>query len=591
MVLINGVKYACERCVRGHRVTTCNHTDQPLMMIKPKGRPSTTCIHCRELRKNKNANPTGKCSCGRQEKKRLAQVMKDEAKVKAKEKESCRCIDKEACVCHKTRQTRKKRVSGHESSSDTTPSPNVDVETKTGLQDCLPSYNSFQSLDKNFKQTVNPNIPTYLSNNVWNTNVSSYPMQADSRSITSNTPIGLDPLNDVKPITAVTRTRVAEVSIPVDDYVSNDLSDYNNIGYSNSSPLLEIDTITFINDGKGSNNKLDFFADTSKSLLNYNALKEQQRKTNIPELPLLNNQFFLNSNLNVDAQNSSHSSTNNSYSDNIVRSERTIQNFGSVHDGNSFLMQSLNSSDSISSLLHGNNYNVHQYQDMLHHFNQRSFEKGNQQSVNTNEYTNKYSLDNESVRSLDLSSLAPSFIDVPDSNKPDQLNFPVTLPQNENKHNEELRQRSSSIHRNHRYSNIHLVLHNTVTDLVIDPQSNNVDINHIPSTTFDDNTSLKSLTSPLLGMNTLKFQQNDVSPPFDNMIFESILGSDLDQHSNQTCFGLDTHTVFSDNSTSLNTDISPSFYDSTTTNDISNPQQKQVNESDFSGLDSLTTNL
>lgn len=65
MVLIDGVKYACQRCVRGHRVTTCTHTDQPLTMIKPKGRPSTTCIHCRSLRLNKNINPSGKCSCGK----------------------------------------------------------------------------------------------------------------------------------------------------------------------------------------------------------------------------------------------------------------------------------------------------------------------------------------------------------------------------------------------------------------------------------------------------------------------------------------------------------------------------------------------
>lgn len=70
MVLINGIKYACERCIRGHRVTTCNHTDQPLMMIKPKGRPSTTCDYCKQLRKNKNANPEGVCTCGRLEKKK-----------------------------------------------------------------------------------------------------------------------------------------------------------------------------------------------------------------------------------------------------------------------------------------------------------------------------------------------------------------------------------------------------------------------------------------------------------------------------------------------------------------------------------------
>lgn len=63
MVLINGVKYACERCIRGHRVTTCTHTDQPLTMIKPKGRPATQCQHCREQRKNKNLHTV--CTCGK----------------------------------------------------------------------------------------------------------------------------------------------------------------------------------------------------------------------------------------------------------------------------------------------------------------------------------------------------------------------------------------------------------------------------------------------------------------------------------------------------------------------------------------------
>jgi len=63
MVLINGVKYACERCIRGHRVTTCTHTDQPLTMIKPKGRPATQCQHCRDQRKNKNLHIV--CTCGK----------------------------------------------------------------------------------------------------------------------------------------------------------------------------------------------------------------------------------------------------------------------------------------------------------------------------------------------------------------------------------------------------------------------------------------------------------------------------------------------------------------------------------------------
>lgn len=102
MVLINGIKYACERCIRGHRVTTCNHTDQPLMMIKPKGRPSTTCDYCKQLRKNKNANPEGICTCGRLEKKKLAQKAKEEARAKAKEKQrkQCTCGTDEVCKYH-----------------------------------------------------------------------------------------------------------------------------------------------------------------------------------------------------------------------------------------------------------------------------------------------------------------------------------------------------------------------------------------------------------------------------------------------------------------------------------------------------------
>lgn len=63
MVLLNGVKYACERCIRGHRVSSCTHTDKPLTMIKPKGRPALQCSHCREQRKLKNTHSS--CNCGK----------------------------------------------------------------------------------------------------------------------------------------------------------------------------------------------------------------------------------------------------------------------------------------------------------------------------------------------------------------------------------------------------------------------------------------------------------------------------------------------------------------------------------------------
>ncbi|ORX87518.1 copper-fist-domain-containing protein, partial [Basidiobolus meristosporus CBS 931.73] len=61
MVLINGIKYACETCIRGHRSSSCSHLKRQLFEIKKKGRPVTQCEHCRELRKTKKIHV--KCIC------------------------------------------------------------------------------------------------------------------------------------------------------------------------------------------------------------------------------------------------------------------------------------------------------------------------------------------------------------------------------------------------------------------------------------------------------------------------------------------------------------------------------------------------
>ena len=97
MVLINGVKYACERCIRGHRVTTCTHTDQPLMMIKPKGRPSTQCPHCKEQRKKRNAHISCNCS------KKINSVTQHDP--------NCPCFVQGDCTCcpKSTRKSSKKK--------------------------------------------------------------------------------------------------------------------------------------------------------------------------------------------------------------------------------------------------------------------------------------------------------------------------------------------------------------------------------------------------------------------------------------------------------------------------------------------------
>ncbi|CEJ90974.1 hypothetical protein VHEMI06722 [[Torrubiella] hemipterigena] len=61
-MIINGEKYACEACVRGHRVSNCQHSDRPLQHINKKGRPISQCHHCRQMRKSRAAHI--KCDCG-----------------------------------------------------------------------------------------------------------------------------------------------------------------------------------------------------------------------------------------------------------------------------------------------------------------------------------------------------------------------------------------------------------------------------------------------------------------------------------------------------------------------------------------------
>ena len=87
MVLIDGTKYACQSCIKGHRSSKCTHTARPLTeikspssdlppppprasdleLIKPprsraeKGRPTSQCTHCRTLRKTKSVH--GRCDC------------------------------------------------------------------------------------------------------------------------------------------------------------------------------------------------------------------------------------------------------------------------------------------------------------------------------------------------------------------------------------------------------------------------------------------------------------------------------------------------------------------------------------------------
>lgn len=60
-MFINGLKYACSTCIKGHRSSHCSHVDRPLFEIRKKGRPVTQCTFCRDLRKTKQVHI--KCAC------------------------------------------------------------------------------------------------------------------------------------------------------------------------------------------------------------------------------------------------------------------------------------------------------------------------------------------------------------------------------------------------------------------------------------------------------------------------------------------------------------------------------------------------
>ncbi|KAK6439016.1 hypothetical protein LTR95_004781 [Oleoguttula sp. CCFEE 5521] len=62
----DGSKWACQSCLKGHRVSGCTHTDRELVLVPKKGRPTTQCQHCRQERKRRSAHV--KCDCGEADK-------------------------------------------------------------------------------------------------------------------------------------------------------------------------------------------------------------------------------------------------------------------------------------------------------------------------------------------------------------------------------------------------------------------------------------------------------------------------------------------------------------------------------------------
>ncbi|KAL4804531.1 hypothetical protein BDV18DRAFT_143361 [Aspergillus unguis] len=100
-MLIDGEKWACEACVRGHRVSSCHHNDRPLTHINKKGRPVSQCQHCRGLRKSRTTHT--KCECGDKKKNSHRNDLDPHAVEKRDLKQDshsrCGCIHGQRCTC------------------------------------------------------------------------------------------------------------------------------------------------------------------------------------------------------------------------------------------------------------------------------------------------------------------------------------------------------------------------------------------------------------------------------------------------------------------------------------------------------------
>ncbi|OJJ30470.1 hypothetical protein ASPWEDRAFT_32646 [Aspergillus wentii DTO 134E9] len=101
-MLIDGEKWACEACVRGHRVSSCHHSDRPLTHINKKGRPVSQCTHCRGLRKSRTTHV--KCECG--DKKKHCHKndsdphhLVDKWDHKQDSRQRCACAHGQRCIC------------------------------------------------------------------------------------------------------------------------------------------------------------------------------------------------------------------------------------------------------------------------------------------------------------------------------------------------------------------------------------------------------------------------------------------------------------------------------------------------------------
>jgi hypothetical protein len=62
MIFVQGVRFSCKKCLKGHRTGQCNHITE-LVELKVKGRPLSQCGTCRNKRKD-IVSRHNSCKCG-----------------------------------------------------------------------------------------------------------------------------------------------------------------------------------------------------------------------------------------------------------------------------------------------------------------------------------------------------------------------------------------------------------------------------------------------------------------------------------------------------------------------------------------------
>ncbi|KAH9449533.1 hypothetical protein Pst134EB_020358 [Puccinia striiformis f. sp. tritici] len=194
MVIIEGKKFACEACIKGHRSSNCSHTDRTLVEIGKKGRPPTQCAHCRELRKTSRVH--SKCMCGDKPTQStprlrvlpngtsgfLEQEEADTIKLVKQSPNPCSCSTGGKCCCaapaHPTLGTRARNSKRKASESINTPSlPESSVEEQP-VNGALPiPLTSRASCCAGSTPTIEPTI---------NVNSHSGPSRSISSTVTSS---------------------------------------------------------------------------------------------------------------------------------------------------------------------------------------------------------------------------------------------------------------------------------------------------------------------------------------------------------------------------------------------------------------------